>query len=137
MTFNHRFFKYRIALLIGIIVIVPLGYVVRFSHGAAPEWFKDYFGGIAYEMFWISLVVFIWPRFSQNRAAVAVCLATCAIEFLQLWKPPFLQAIRATLPGRLVLGNTFSWSDFPSYFLGSFLGWLWVRWLHFTWLRWE
>jgi hypothetical protein len=27
------------------------------------------------------------------------------------------------------LGNAFTWADFPSYFVGSFLGWLWVRWL--------
>ena len=88
-----------------------------------------------YEVFWILLVVLILPRFSQIRAAVAVCLATCGVEFLQLWTPPFLQAMRATLPGRLILGNHFSWSDFISYFVGSFLGWLWVRSLHFTCFR--
>jgi glycopeptide antibiotics resistance protein len=137
MTFHRRFFKYRIALLVGIIVIIPLGAAVRFSRGLAPEWFNNLFGNVAYEIFWISLVLFIWPRFSKIRAAVAVCIATCGIEFLQLWKPSFLQAIRATLPGMLVLGNNFSWSDFPSYFVGSFLGWLWVRWLHFTWFRLE
>ncbi len=132
---DRRFLKYQIALLISIIVIIPLGYVVRFSRGPAPEWFNDSFGSIAYEVFWILLVVLILPRFSQIRAAVAVCLATCGVEFLQLWTPPFLQAMRATLPGRLILGNHFTWSDFISYFVGSFLGWLWVRWLHFICFR--
>ncbi|MEZ2239252.1 DUF2809 domain-containing protein [Microcoleus sp.] len=126
---DRRFLKYRIALLISIIVIIPLGYVVRFSRGPAPEWFNDSFGAIAYEIFWILLTVFLWPQASLVGTAIGVCVATCGLEFLQLWQPPFLQAARATLPGRLVLGNSFTWSDFPSYFVGSFLGWVWVRWL--------
>ena len=126
---HHRFFKYRVALLISITVIIPLGYIVRFSRGPAPEWFNDSFGAIAYEIFWILLTVFLWPQASLVWTAFGVCVATCGLEFLQLWQPPFLQAARATLPGRLVLGNSFTWSDFPSYFVGSFLGWVWVRWL--------
>jgi hypothetical protein len=123
---HYRLFKYRIAVLISIVIIVPLGYVVRF-HGAAPEWLNDSFGSIAYEIFWILLVALLFPQASPFWTAVGVCLATCALEFLQLWQSPFLQAMRATLPGRLVLGNSFTWSDFPSYFIGSFLGWVWMR----------
>ena len=123
---SHRAFKYRIALLISLITIVPIGYMIRF-HGSAPEWLNDLFGSIAYEIFWILLVAFLFPQASPLWTAIGVCLATCALEFLQLWQPPFLQAMRATLPGRLVLGNAFTWSDFPSYFIGSFLGWVWMR----------
>ncbi|MBL1173814.1 DUF2809 domain-containing protein [Pantanalinema sp. GBBB05] len=123
---NHSDFRYRLILLISMIVIVPLGYIIRFSE-VDQGGFGDFFGSVAYEIFWILLIVFYFPKFSVMKAAIAVCLATCAIEFLQLWTPPFLQAIRATLPGRLVLGNTFLWSDFPAYFVGSFLGWLGVR----------
>ncbi|MCJ8281394.1 MAG: DUF2809 domain-containing protein, partial [Rivularia sp. ALOHA_DT_140] len=59
--------------------------------------------------------------------AFGVCIASCGFDFLQFWKPPFLEAARKTLPGRLVLGNTFVWADFPIYFVGSFVGWVWVR----------
>jgi hypothetical protein len=123
---RHRVFKYRIALVISILIIVPLGYVVRF-YGAAPEWLNDLFGSVAYEIFWILLVALLFPKASPIWTAVGVCLATCVIEFLQLWHPPVLEAMRATLPGRLVLGNNFAWSDFLSYFIGSFLGWVWMR----------
>ncbi len=122
----HRVFKYRIAVLISILIIVPLGYVVRF-YGAAPEWLNDSFGSIAYEIFWILLVALLFPEASPVWAAVGVCFATCVLEFLQLWHPPFLEAMRSTLAGRLVLGNSFTWSDFPSYFIGSVLGWVWIR----------
>jgi glycopeptide antibiotics resistance protein len=120
---------YRFALLISIIIIVPLGYVVRFAKEPGPEWLYDTFGSVAYEIFWILLVPLLFPKASARWTAVGVCLATCGVEFLQLWQPPFLQAARATLPGRLVLGNTFSWSDFFSYFIGSFCGWVWMRFL--------
>jgi Protein of unknown function (DUF2809) len=116
---------YRVALLVSTILLVPIGYLIRFSQSGLP-WLDDALGSVAYEMFWIVLVLVGFPKFSPMKVAIAVCLVTCAIEFLQLWQPPFLQAIRATLPGRLVLGTTFGWSDFPPYFVGSFLGWAWV-----------
>jgi hypothetical protein len=116
-------------------VIIHLGYAVKFYRGLTPEWFNNLFGNVAYEIFWISLVLLILPRLSHIIAAISVYFATSGIEFIQLWKPSFLHGIRATLPGMLVLGNSFSWSDFHSYFVGSFLGWLWVRWLHFSCFR--
>lgn len=114
---------YRLAVLLTIIVIVPLGYFARFT-AALPGWITDIAGSLAYQIFWMALVQFCFPKLSIAKTAIAVFCFSCAIEFLQLWQPPFLQAIRATLPGRLVLGNTFVWSDFPPYAIGCFLGWL-------------
>ncbi|HEY9831335.1 MAG TPA: DUF2809 domain-containing protein [Stenomitos sp.] len=122
---QHRIFKYRMALLISLLIILPVGYMIRF-HGAAPEWLNDTLGSIAYEIFLILLIAVLFPKASPLWTAIGVCLATCLVEFLQLWQPPFLQALRATFPGRLVLGNSFTWSDFISYFIGSFLGWVWM-----------
>ena len=118
---------YRQALALSMAVIVPLGLVLKFYQGPGQAWLNDTFGGVPYEIFFVLLAAYIWPAASPGRIAIAVCLATCGLEFLQLWQPPWLQAIRATLPGRLVLGNTFSWTDFPYYFIGSGLGWLGLR----------
>ncbi|MEH2192618.1 MAG: DUF2809 domain-containing protein [Nostoc sp.] len=52
---------------------------------------------------------------------------TCILEFLQLLHPPLLNEIRATLVGKLLLGTTFVWWDFPHYGLGCVLGCLWLR----------
>lgn len=117
----------RIALLISLGIILPLGYGIRFAQSPAPAWLHDALGSIAYEVFWILLAVLCLPRVAVTPIAIGVCLLTCGIEFLQLWQPPFLQVIRATLLGRLVLGNTFGWSDFPAYFIGSYFGWVWVK----------
>ena len=41
------------------------------------------------------------------------------IETLQLWHPPFLEALRATTLGGLVLGYGFLWSDLVCYTVGA------------------
>ncbi len=117
---------YRRSLLLGMVILVPLGYFVRFAGNT--DW-HSHGGAIAYTLFWICLGQFIRPRTSPLGTALGVFIATCAIELLQLWQPPWLQALRSTLPGRLVLGTTFLWEDFPPYVVGCFLGWLLIKWL--------
>jgi hypothetical protein len=113
---------------LSILAIVPLGYVIRFNH-ILPEYIRDAGGSIAYELFWILSILVIYPAANRRLTALWVCLGTCGIELLQLYQPPWLQAIRATLPGRLILGTSFSSLDFPPYVIGSYLGYLWVRWI--------
>lgn len=122
--------KYRRNLLLSIAFIVPFGLLTKFYRGVGQAWLNDTFGGIPYVIFWMLLVALIWPRPRPTGIALTVFFATCLLEFLQLWQPDWLQAIRATLPGRLVLGNSFTWSDFPYYAIGCFFGWWWLRWLH-------
>lgn len=124
---HFRSFKYRIALLASLSIIVPLGFITKFYPGPGHNWLNNVFGGVPYDIFWILLIAYLRPKVSPLKIALGVCLMTCALEFLQLWQPPFLQAIRLTSLGRLVLGNSFSWLDFPYYFIGSALGWAWVR----------
>ncbi len=38
-----------------------------------------------------------------------------AVELSQLYQAPWLDAIRSSLPGRLVLGRGFLWSDLACY----------------------
>lgn len=120
---------YRIALLISIVLIIPLGYSVRFATGLGLPLLQDIFGSLAYQVLLMFLIAFFYPRVSLVKLAVWVCVASCVGELLQLWQPPLLQAIRATWLGRIVLGNTFTVSDFPPYVMGSFLGWLGLKWL--------
>ncbi|MBW4515094.1 MAG: DUF2809 domain-containing protein [Timaviella obliquedivisa GSE-PSE-MK23-08B] len=120
---------YRTALLVGIALIIPLGYGVRFAPGLGMPLLQDIFGSLAYQILLMLIFTFFYPRASLVKVAVWVCVASCVSELLQLWQPPFLQAIRATWLGRIVLGNTFTLSDFPPYAVGSFLGWLGLKWL--------
>jgi len=121
--------NYRAALLVSIALIIPIGYSVRFSTSLGMPSLQDIVGSLAYQILLMFLVAFFYPRTSLAKIAVGVCVASSAGELLQLWQPPLLQTIRATWIGRIILGNTFTLSDFPPYAVGSFLGWLGLRWL--------
>jgi Protein of unknown function (DUF2809) len=118
------FVAYRWRMLESAIALIPLGYFIRF-YGPGPEWLNDALGSVTYEMFWITLGLGIWPKIRPLHMAAVVGIATSLLEFLQLWHPPVLQALRHTLLGRLILGTTFSWLDFPAYAGGSILGLWW------------
>jgi hypothetical protein len=45
-----------------------------------------------------------------------------SVEVSQLYHAPWIDAIRATIPGKLVLGNTFHWPDLPAYAVGIAIG---------------
>jgi hypothetical protein len=49
-------------------------------------------------------------------------LFSFAIEFSQLYKVPWIDSIRPTLFGRLVLGATFNWGDMICYAIGVGIG---------------
>ncbi|ODS34777.1 MAG: hypothetical protein SCARUB_00037 [Candidatus Scalindua rubra] len=56
-------------------------------------------------------------RVSAFWVASSVLGITCFLEFLQLWHPPFLESIRSTFIGSVLIGTTFTWWDFPHYAL--------------------
>ena len=93
-----------------------------FMRGTAVDGFANHAGGCLYVLAWIFFVLMLAPRFAPLQVCVAVLLGTCAIEVLQLWHPPILEAARSTLPGRIFLGTTFVWSDFPAYGAGALIG---------------
>ena len=99
-----------------------LGIGSKFYAGPAADWVRHYAGGALYEIVWIGFFSTLLPRTHPWHIALAVLAGTALLETLQLWHPPFLQAIRATFVGHALLGNTFSWWDFPHYIIGSSLG---------------
>lgn len=124
---EQQLWVYRTVILVAIAVIVPLGLASKIYRGIGDTWVRDYSGDILYEIFWILLLAWMAPRANLGWIAVSVFGVTALIEVLQLWHPPFLTAIRTTLPGRLLLGTQFVWWDFFYYFLGCCLGCLGLR----------
>ena len=106
------------------LAVLALGLAMRFNP-FLPEWLRDATGGVLYVYLMAMLVRLARPLMSPLSSAAAALVITSAVEFAQLWHPAWLEALRATLPGRLAWGTTFSWSDFPPYFAGAALAaWL-------------
>jgi hypothetical protein len=67
-------------------------------------------------------LAFVEPSASTARLAVLAFAISCAIEFSQLYQAQWLNEIRGTTIGHLVLGSTFSWSDIAAYAVGVLVG---------------
>ncbi|PSK94353.1 DUF2809 domain-containing protein [Taibaiella chishuiensis] len=75
---------------------------------------------------WATMIYFIlrclMPQQPIKRTALFSVLLCFAVEASQAYHAPWIDAIRSTLPGRLVLGQGFLWSDLPAYVLGVAFG---------------
>jgi hypothetical protein len=117
----------RTAAALSVALVAALGYYSKLYRGPAHHWVNDSFASIFYEILWCALAFFVRPRWRPAPIALSVFGATCVLEFLQLWHPPFLQWARSYFLGRSILGDFFDWSDFFYYFAGSVLGCLWLK----------
>jgi hypothetical protein len=115
-------------------VVTALTFAAHYYHGPFQNLVR-YWGpaSIGYLIFFMLCWFFVFPwRKAIVPITVGVFLTTCSLEFLQLYKPTWLMELRATFLGRAILGNTFSWLDFPAYIVGALLGaWLlnlFVKW---------
>ena len=62
------------------------------------------------------------PRAVTIFAAAAAFVFCCGIEFAKLYQAPWIESVRATLPGRLILGRVFSWNNLAAYAIGILAG---------------
>ncbi|MGC9364353.1 MAG: DUF2809 domain-containing protein [Fidelibacterota bacterium] len=111
-------------ILIALLILTPLGFYTKFYTGPLQDWVRNSLGGVFYEIFWCLVLALLFRRLRPVTIAGVVLLVTSALEFLQLWHPSFLGYLRSTFLGVTILGNSFTWSDFPYYFVGSALGYV-------------
>ena len=104
-----------------ILVLVLLGILMKEYHGPGDYFISDKLIGTIYILFWNLLFYMILIRIRIVTLVLLVLACTCSLEFLQLTTSPILDAIRSNSVGRALIGNSFAWSDFIFYFLGSVL----------------
>ncbi len=119
--------KRRLWTMASLAVVLPLGFLLKFYTGPGQDWLNNSVAGLAYVIFWCLVFFFVWPsRRAITPIVAGVLLVTCVLETLQLWHPPFLEVVRSHFLGRALIGNSFAWTDFPYYVIGSAIGWLWL-----------
>jgi hypothetical protein len=101
-------------------VTIPLGLLTR-ADIPLPAVIATYGGDTLYATLIFFLAALLWPGWTTWRLA-AIALGFCyVIELSQLYQAPWLDALRGTLPGRLVLGSGFRWDDLLCYAVGVLL----------------
>jgi hypothetical protein len=109
------------------VAVVARGLLWRSGFIPLPPSLSNYGG----DALW-ALMVFVGFGFLFSRASTLVVALlslsfSWGVEFSQLYRAPWIDAVRATVPGRLVLGTTFNWPDLLAYALGIALG-AWAEW---------
>ena len=107
--------------LLLIIVAALLGILSRKYDSVLPEFLALYTGDTmwAFALYFL-LSLFLLKR-SFNFRFWLTCLIALIDEFSQLFHNPWLDELRSTTIGALVLGNTFVWTDLLCYLAGAVL----------------
>ena len=81
-----------------------------------------FIGDILWAMMVYWIMRFLFVTKSVKFSVIGSLLFSYAIEFSQLYQAPWINSIRHTVIGGLVLGETFSWGDMLSYTVGVAIG---------------
>ncbi|MBU1822052.1 MAG: DUF2809 domain-containing protein [Bacteroidetes bacterium] len=110
----------RIHYLFLIIGTIGLGLASR--AGFIPQGIYPYLGDVLYALMIYFLIGFLLRRVPSLTAA-ALCVAICySIELSQLYQAAWINEIRSTRLGGLMLGFGFLWSDLVCYLTGALIG---------------
>jgi len=104
------------------VLVVAVGLLWRSSWVSLPAAVGKYGGDAWWSLFVFLGFGFLLPRSSTCRTAVLAILFSFAVETSQLWHAPWIDAVRQTRLGALVLGSVFHWPDFVAYALGIAIG---------------
>ena len=78
------------------------------------------------DILWALMIFFIVRTLFVNsgvRFITLVSLSVCyLVEISQLYQAEWINTIRQTLPGRLILGQGFLWADLFAYAIGVLIG---------------
>ena len=100
-----------------IIITILLGLLSRHINGVPL-----FIGDILWGLMVYFIVRFLFINQSIKWVTIASLLFCYAIEFSQLYQAPWINNIRHTVIGGLVLGETFVWSDLLCYAVGIGIG---------------
>jgi hypothetical protein len=107
--------------LLGIVVIV-LGLTIRSPTVPVPAFVAKYAGDALWALLMFLGFGWLFPPRSTGQIAILAVAFSCAIEFSQLYHEPWIDDLRATWFGHLVLGDTFAWADIAAYLVGIACG---------------
>ncbi len=103
-------------------LVVALGLWTRSGSALVPAFFKEYAGDALWATAAYLALAFVFPRQSVKRLFVAALVISFGVELSQLYQAPWINQIRKTRPGALLLGQGFLWTDFVCYAAGAAIG---------------
>ena len=104
------------------IVIIILGLGSRKLAFALPHLLNAYLGDALWALMIFTGFGFLFPKIDTKKVTFISLLFCYGIEVSQLYHAEWIDSIRATALGGLVLGYGFLWSDLVAYTIGVGIG---------------
>ncbi len=113
--------RVRVASALAVVIVLGLG--SRSGHTAIPIWLAANAG----DALWTSAVylglAFVLQQAPALRLLLLALVISLLVELSQLVQAEWLDAVRATTAGGLLLGSGWQWADLPRYCVGALLAW--------------
>ncbi|MDK7417783.1 DUF2809 domain-containing protein [Bacillus paranthracis] len=106
------------------ILVIILGLSSRKFAFALPALLNDYLGDALWALMIFIGFGFLFPKIEMKKLAFISLMFCYGIEVSQLYHSEWIDSIRATTLGGLVLGYGFLWSDLVAYTIGVGVGFL-------------
>ena len=103
--------RHRFVYAIALVAVIAAGLASRRFGNAQPVFVATYAGDTLWAAMAFVGLGLLFPRRPTRTLALAALVFAYADETSQLYHAPWIDAIRATTPGALVLGYGFLWSD--------------------------
>jgi len=101
-----------------VIFTIGCGLIARAQQDWFPGWVNLWLGDALYAfMMYYIVAIFLTDKSFKLRLITALVICYC-IELSQLLQADWINTIRHTMPGRLILGQGFLWSDLFAYTAG-------------------
>ncbi|WP_144513131.1 DUF2809 domain-containing protein [Bacillus mycoides] len=104
------------------IVVIILGLSSRKFAFALPDLLNGYLGDALWALMIFTGFGFLFPKIEMKKLAFISLIFCYGIEISQLYHAEWIDSIRATTLGGLVLGYGFLWSDLVAYTIGVGIG---------------
>ncbi len=103
-------------------VTLVAGLLMRFGSMGLPGFVVKYGGSTMWALMIYWVLALVLRGSGPWRVMVFAGVVATAVEFLKLYRTPWLDAFRGTLPGILLLGRYFSGWDIVAYWVAIGLG---------------
>ena len=113
---NHK--SNRLLYLLMIFIVICLGLLSRKMTDYIPDIIDLFLGDLLWALMVYLMTRMLFINWSIRKVALIGILFCFTIEFSQLYHADWIDMIRRTTLGGLILGYGFLWSDLIAYLLG-------------------
>ncbi len=112
----------RLFYAIMIFIVICLGLLSRKMNSYIPDWIDLYLGDSLWALMIYLFIGVIFHKWRIKRVALTAVIFCFLIELSQLYHADWIDMLRSTTLGGLVLGYGFLWSDLTAYLMGIGIG---------------